>query len=579
MLHAISEYSIIMMMRQGSQREGSKNRNRRRIIRARRPSRLNNNAVENSNVSFEHQSITITSSSPTNVVEYNYEEAVAAAEAIVYANKNNIEQQEIVETLDYSSETDSSSNGPTRVSECGDEESYAADYNSNPFHILMDDESSSSSEYTCGDQSKDRMHKLLLADDDDEKEGDEQDEVAKCAICFLANDPLHKWRRFIDLPCCGGCYEDESTTRFCAGCILQMALTRKDSVLSNEYSVDDEQRYEDPVAQFYTSSVGGKFIECPRCRDILRVNIEKTQYNGDDSDDDDSSGCDCSDCQANNRTTTDWTDPNAKIAKAITVQSPTFTERVQYAGKKVGLANILWRAAFLQNGFMPAGALGSDSNIHRLVNWGILNKISRGKSADEGGIFQMERNNHMALIKLLGVQNTCFAEEESGKNVLLMVELLAGMAGSAITQLCDWRVDRTMKIANRCCLLLLVFKGYLPPYPLSFWQEWVVTGLNIFVVALLLQFLFIVCVYLASLFGVALSVCYALRRSGDHDLRRHVAYSMAASSVFSLVIAWYWSSTYDLYNLCSLWITTMRWFWFVRWGIKALVAMKKIVWG
>ena len=358
------------------------------------------------------------------------------------------------------------------------------------------------------------------------------------------------------LPCCGGDGKEESSsTRFCAACLLKIATTKHSPEVSNEYSPDDEERYDSLVEQFYNNDCQTdttKFLECPRCRDILRVNIEKI-----DSDYDDDSSCDCSVCRPGGR---DWINP--ENVQSITLQSPSLEERVRYVGKKMGIARILWRAAFLHHGFMPMAALrsgGNESDVRKLAsNWGIL----RRKVAGKNEIFSMERDSHSELIKILGLQNVQFNGEVFGKDDALALQLSLGMGHALYTHTCELRIDRTMRVLNRFSFLLLLFKGYLPPYPLNRCQELVVTGLNIFLLTMLLQFVCISAVYIVSFFGVGLSICYLLRQSGDRS-------SWVIPSLIS----------YLTYRVLNELVFSGTFVWFNLVVPNAVIGIKKIIWG
>mmetsp|Transcript_19547 Transcript_19547/g.42453 ORF Transcript_19547/g.42453 Transcript_19547/m.42453 type:complete len:551 (-) Transcript_19547:54-1706(-) len=447
--------------------------------------------------------------------------------------------------------------------------------NANRFDILMDDDSSSGdddSELSLP-QLEDIVHcrenafASTTSDEvDSEDDSDEDDDAAKCAVCFLKDNPT-KWRRLLTLPCCGlEGKEETSSTRFCAACILQMAMTRPDPSSSNEYSPWDNERLEAPVKQFYLNDCQTekrRIIECPRCRDILIVNVKKPSPRVDNGSDDDASGCYCSESQPK-RSTTDWTNP--KTAQSITVRRPSFKERCRYAGKKVGVARILWRAAFLHHGLMPREALGRNTektDIQRLVSWGIIQTVSGKRNAEE--VFKMDRDNHAELIKLLDLPHIHITEE-FGKDDILTLDLLYCMGCAIASQaFCQYRLDRAWRMMNRFSLLILFFKGFLPAFPLSLWQEWVVTALNVFSAAMVMQFIFIAFVYAGSLFGVGLTVCYVLRCSNTPKSGWR-QWAMAVVSFFAYrTVTFVYNSTY---------IT-----WFGMIAPKAVIAVKNIIWG
>lgn len=399
-----------------------------------------------------------------------------------------------------------------------------------------------------------RRAKMAITTNDEESEDD--DNAAKCAICFLKHDQSNKWRRLLTLPCCGlEGKEKTSSTRFCAACILKMATTRSsDPSISNEYPSFAEERYETPVEQFYSNDCQTetkRFIECPRCRDLLAVNIERPKnYDSDDE------SCDCSDCRPNGN---DWTDP--KTAKSISVRTPSFKERCRYAGKKVGVARMLWRASFLHHGFMPRAALctriSDENEVRRLVSWGIISK----KSDD---LFMMDKGNQKELIKLLDIQNI-HVTEDYGEGDMLMLEILAGMGSAILASLTKWRIDHAWRMVNRLALLALFFKGYLPSFPLSFSQEWVVTALNVFAITMVIQFICVAIVYAGALFGVGLAVCYVLRRSTS-------PFSLMASTIALASFFAYRGAATFVYN--SNYIS-----WVGMVTPKSVIFVKKFIWG
>lgn len=101
----------------------------------------------------------------------------------------------------------------------------------NLFHAFVEDDndedtSSSSSESSIHQSENDSM----IADQSDREDisidesYDDDDDIVRCAICFNKHDPNNKWRCLVTLPCCGdNGKEENSSTRFCAACILHLA--------------------------------------------------------------------------------------------------------------------------------------------------------------------------------------------------------------------------------------------------------------------------------------------------------------------------------------------------------------------
>ena len=391
---------------------------------------------------------------------------------------------------------DDSCSGSENGNESDDSNSSNWKYSNNRFNLLVGHENSSESELSDSELT-------------DEEESDDEDEnIAKCAVCFLPDNQSNKWRRLLTLPCCGSeGKEQSSSTRFCAACILQQATVRPDSIARNEYGPWDSERREAPARKFYDNDIQTetrKVIGCPRCRDILVVNIKKLK-----KEDDESFACDCSDCKAEREE--DWTNPTN--AKSVSVRVPTLKERCRYAGKKVGIASILWRIAFHHHSFLPRVALSGgagpgDSALDQLVSWGVIQKTRHDQ------VFRMNHGDQMELINLLDLHNI-HTTKEYGKEESLILDLFVGMGCATLEFLMSFRIDQALRVANRFGFLALFFKEYIKPFPLPFWQEWVVTALNIFAFAMIVQFLCITAVYAGSSIGIGLTVCYLLRHSSN----------------------------------------------------------------
>ena len=351
---------------------------------------------------------------------------------------------------------------------------------------------------------------IASSDDDDD------DAAAKCCACYRRGDQNHKWRRLVTLPCCGlGGKEKSSSTRFCASCILKLAVTRSDSASSvNEYHYFEDERSEPPVSHFYKESRQSdskRFIECPRCRDILIVKLKnlKKSYTANDNDESSSGECDCSECRAERRANREPVE--IKMASSISMHRAAFKEKAWFVGRKRDNAMILWRAAHLHRSFIPIAALGGDksrANVVKLAGWGILQKVPGKRNVD---IYRMNMEDQIELVKLVSPDPKTETDEQLTKEFDLFLELTHDMGLAGWECVKKLRIDRAIRLLNRFLYLLLYFRRYLPSPPMSLWQEWVVTALNGFNLALVLQFLLIMAVYAGLLFGVGVTVCRALR--------------------------------------------------------------------
>ena len=254
-------------MRQVSPRDsnaGGGGGRRRRIVRVRRPQIISQQIHTQENDEKENDDvptlIDMRVTSPTSVNSLNYEDAIKAAAAIVYANDNtttnNTKNIDQIENANYSNSTNDTTESITNTNLISDDSSSSTesdddkiDRNSNRFEILLEDASSSSSESSSESSSSSEEEEstdsnpfnMLMDSESDasfesssyntsEESGEidslalsltdseGEDGVAKCAVCFLKHDPLNTWRSLVVLPCCGGDGKEESSsTRFCAG--------------------------------------------------------------------------------------------------------------------------------------------------------------------------------------------------------------------------------------------------------------------------------------------------------------------------------------------------------------------------
>ena len=127
----------------------------------------------------------------------------------------------------------------------------------------------------------------------------------------------------------------------------------------------------------------------------------------------------------------------------------------------------------------------------------------------------------------------------------------------------EYRIDRSLRLMNRFFFVGLHSFGYLPPLPLSIWQELVVTGLVLFSTALILQFVCVLAVYALVFFGVGLSVCRVLRHSNN------------IKAVWWQVIV----VSYAVYKVNKIFYESP----YLKWNVfitpKAIIPIKKLLWG
>lgn len=371
------------------------------------------------------------------------------------------------------------------------------------------------------------------------------------------------------LPCCGtNGKEEKSSTRFCAACLLKLAVTRADSTNTGEYRIYDDEQGQFPIRKFYSKSIQSenrRVCDCPRCRDVLIVKIKgiKTVVNY-DSDDDDSSDndCDCSDCEAE-RQERIQSRLSLKTAKGISVHIPSFKAKCWYIGRKKGIARLLWKVSLLHNNFLSYQALGGDDDrgtILKLVGYGIIQRVPGKRSTN---VYRIEKDNQTKLIKFFKLPKKV-SENDKKSEMQLMSDLQTSVVYSAWRHLRDeYRLDRSLRMLNRFFFISFSYFGYLPPLPLNNVQELIVTALVVFGVSLIAQFVCILLVYAVVFFGVGLSVCYVLRRSN----RFKECWWQAI--ILSYLVYRVNKSFYE-----SPWLS-----WSVFFAPKAVIPLKKLLWG
>jgi len=230
------------------------------------------------------------------------------------------------------------------------------------------------------------------------------------------------------LPCCGtNGREGTSTMRFCAACLLQLTIVPS---RSDEYQCHYIHELEPPVRLFYSNYLQAdtrRTIQCPRCKDILVVDVKNPVR----------------------RMNLDWTYPTN--ADSISLLRPTFKAKCWHVGRKIGIAVILWRAAFLNHSLMPLEALlgktSKEADVFRIVKWGILRKTA------DAGIFQMKKKDHYKLKNILGFSP--HGRRHKMRYDPLATDILMGIADACTTQLIRFHPFYAIRMEARFLHLLV----------------------------------------------------------------------------------------------------------------------------
>ena len=170
------------------------------------------------------------------------------------------------------------------------------DFDMSPPHLLqfLEHMARSSSRRTNS-----KLSSQIRPVDDDQCDFDiAEDYEPRCSACYRRDDPAHPWRRLVTLPCCGtNGREEKSSTRFSAGCLLKLAVTKSCSSENNEYTNYETEPDTFPVKRFYEKDIQNdsrRFFECPRCRSVLLIKIKGLKP--DEDDDDSDCECMCDEC-------------------------------------------------------------------------------------------------------------------------------------------------------------------------------------------------------------------------------------------------------------------------------------------
>lgn len=326
------------------------------------------------------------------------------------------------------------------------------------------------------------------------------------------------FNRTVTLPCCGtDGKEESSSTRFCAACMLRMATVPRseDPGATGEYDRWDDDRYEYPVKKFYSKdnleTESRRFVECPRCRNLLLVKMMGLKIIPNDDDTDDEDACDCSDCVAERRERR-ASRPKTKSTTSIIITKPPFKLKSWYIGRRRGIAKLLWRLLYFNHGFINLDALGGEeqkTNVLKLITWGVLQRVP-GKN--NNNIYQMDKKEQSLLVPLFRLPKNA-SEKDKDRQKELHANTMMDTAVASFQFLKEFRVDRSLRMLNQLGVQLLSYAGQLPRLPLSPAQALAVTALNIYIVLLALQLSVILSVYLFFFFAVGYGVCYGVKRS------------------------------------------------------------------
>jgi hypothetical protein len=355
-----------------------------------------------------------------------------------------------------------------------------------------------------------------------------QNVIPQCAICWQEDDLTDEWRRLVVLPCCGGGTADVQdqdspskqpkelsfSTRFCAGCIKNLAL--KDAPndrSSRDYYISTQEQKEFPQSKFYypqasimeciesqrSSGTFSKCIECPRCKGLLAVDCRGTNENV-------SYSLTASEEAIFPQPLTRYQNMTSakpsgetnfaqrlyrrhklllNVCQSIVVRKPSFLARVMYAGQKRDHANQLWKLAYvpLDSCLMRELVEMKVESLNNLVRWGILEKVALDTNESTSSFdYQLKKEDQNLLVKIFESSNKNAEQKE--KEHKMFVELLSPTLSSMARGYAKkGYFIRSITTFQHLGNLHLHFNGLLPPLPLSQEQEEQLKWLHCFCIA------------------------------------------------------------------------------------------------
>jgi len=289
----------------------------------------------------------------------------------------------------------------------------------------------------CSHCMEQRLEIAHLTNNDDDSDDASMPDLeyngAQCAICF---DKPKTNNPLITLPCCGSDgTEATSSTRFCKKCITK---TLKSQDLYNT------------LRPWSSNFVG----ECPRCRNLISVAKEETEHRD-------------------------------RIVPA------TFRQAIRHANNREEYSTlmqcVLVTASYANPRFMPLELLeGDEDKLRQMCTWGILSKKRKG-------VYVIDPKNQIELREY--VECNVLPQLEDEKDALpglLVVASKSFMTGLELVLALKFWTSIRMFNQSGAMSLCFLFSFPIIEHP---WQEWIVGGLNILLVAMIIQVLLFLAVY------------------------------------------------------------------------------------
>jgi len=215
-----------------------------------------------------------------------------------------------------------------------------------------------------------------------------------------------------------------------------------------------------------------------------------------------------------------------------------------FAGRKRGVAALLWRVALLHHEFLSFEALGGDGaqgEILHLASFGIIRRVKAKKC-----LYRIDKKNQQKLTKLFRVPENA-PDDDKKHETRLLAGLCHDILHASWRHLVDeYRPDRSARLLNRLCTITLFHFGHIPSLPLSQGQEMAVTLLNAFLSTLVIQFVAVMAVYSVVFLGVGYGVCYLLKKGskGNKDRKNVWWQGFIGAFIMYKLNRWFYTSKY-----------------------------------
>lgn len=334
-------------------------------------------------------------------------------------------------------------------------------------------------------------------------ENDDGSDDDQCCICFC--EPTSS-NRIALLPCCGSATgEDTSTVKFCNKCIVKCLKSQGPDASSSifEFILEDE------------------FIgECPRCRKLISVSKREA----------------------------------GMTARPDIVKQASFRQAVRLSlrDREKGMRPILYTACCVYPHYMPVELFEDEvDKAQQLVRYGILQEVNKKKL-----VYAMnpEKQELLYDIALARFEENSDDEDDDSNNpfspqTVIILRACVQLFLASFYAICKFKIVASCRMFNQGIGMFMQGVGALPRGLHRQWQGIIVSCLNILLLSMLFQLVFLLLAYIVSGYGTVKVVGWWLSTPGFKSLVRRVFYT---GVIATLVVGVYRANKYDLIMYSSV---------------------------